>query len=97
LIELITLQPNKGRGAWSAITEPLARYSRLFRGFYMIKIRKIDRLTHHIKARIVVNCEGDFSSATETFLRALEDKILMSSKGFKHSGITLEFMGITIK
>ena len=63
----------------------------------MIRIRKIDRNTHHIKGRIVINGNGDYLSAEATFLRLLEEKILMSCKGYKSNGITLEFMNIVIK
>ncbi|TET75228.1 MAG: hypothetical protein E3J56_00905 [Candidatus Aminicenantes bacterium] len=63
----------------------------------MIKTRKIDKLTHHVKGRVVLSGNSDFPSAKEDFLRALEVKILESAKKFKHSGIVLEFMNFEIK
>jgi len=65
----------------------------------MIKIRKIDRSTKHLKGRIVLSDDKSitFPSSEAMFLRKLEEKILMEVKGFTHSGIKLEFMDITIK
>jgi len=65
----------------------------------MIKLRKIDKSTKHISGRAVIKGDRDitFPSSEAMFLRKLEEKILLSVKNFKHSGITLEFFDITIK
>ena len=65
----------------------------------MIKIRKVDQNTKHLKGRIVISNDRDitFPSSEAMFLRKLEEKILMEVKGFKHAGITLEFFEIQIK
>lgn len=65
----------------------------------MIKIRKVDKNTKHLKGRIVLSAEKGitFPSSEAMFLRKLEEKILMEVKGFKHAGIALEFFEIQIK
>lgn len=64
----------------------------------MIKIRKIDRSTKHIRGRVVLNSNNlIFPSSEEMFLRMLERKILIEIKGFAHRGITLEHFDIQIK
>lgn len=65
----------------------------------MRKIRKIDRLTKHVRGRVFLSNNGGviFPSSEEIFLRKLEEKILMSCKGFTHSGIKLEHFDLKIK
>lgn len=60
-------------------------------------MRDIHKKTKHIIGTLVLNGDGDFLSAKETFLRDLEEKIKESTKGFKSHGITLEFLNIEIK
>lgn len=65
----------------------------------MIKTRKIDKNTKHIRGRIVLSENKDiiFPSSEEIFLRKLETRILESCKGFKYSGIKVEHFDIEIK
>jgi len=65
----------------------------------MGKLRKIDKETKHLTGRIYLSGDENirFSSSEETFLRALERKILESAKDFKHAGITVDFFELEIK
>ena len=65
----------------------------------MIKLRKIDKSTKHLRGRIVFSDDKAvvFPSSETMFLRKLEEKILMSCKGFTHSGIKLEHFDLKIK
>lgn len=65
----------------------------------MIKIRKIDKNTKHLRGRIVIsgNDELIFPSAEKIFLRKLEEIILESAKDFKSNGIKVEHFTIEIK
>jgi len=65
----------------------------------MIKLRKIDKSTKHLRGRIVFSDDKAvvFPSSETMFLRKLEEKILSEAKGFKYAGIKLEFFEIQIK
>ena len=65
----------------------------------MIKLRKVDQNTKHLKGRVVLseNKAITFPSSEEIFLRKLTEKILESVKGFKYSGIELVHFDLTIK
>lgn len=65
----------------------------------MIKLRKVDKNTKHVKGRIVIsgNDKLIFPSAEKIFLQKLEEKILESAKDFKSNDIKVEFFDLQIK
>ncbi len=62
----------------------------------MIKLRDVDKKTHHLRGRIIISGDGDYSSAKADFLRKLEARILEEVKGFKVNGLVLEHFDLEI-